>query len=143
MCYALYIASDVPLATSDTDDERPEFYVCEAREAPEGVTKHFSKAHIYYVGAHTNCSCGFFFCPEWTYDESRKGELQEEKASAQRLVSYLSSALEQTHELELFVSWEGDQHEISVRTKHMSPQDLLGEEFALDEGDFVIISKKP
>lgn len=142
VCYAIYIASDAILPTSRWDENNPQFYVSDAQEVEEKVAKLFSKPHIYFVGSHTHCSCGFFYGPDWAYDEDGKDDLQQETDSARKLVSYLDSALEKTDELELFVSWEGDQHEFSVKKKEISPQALIGDEFPLDEGDFAIIKRE-
>ena len=59
MCMMVYIASDCLLPTSAWDETRPSFHVRELVERDEPVRRQFSKPHVYYVGSHEGCGCGF------------------------------------------------------------------------------------
>ena len=100
-----YVASDVSLPLLDWRDDNPAFHVTPVPDREVSVVGQFTKPHVYYVGSHEQCGCGF------EYDEDDYGE-PDQRAAAVRSVdalrSYLEAALRATASLELYACWDGD-----------------------------------
>lgn len=116
MCMAVYLASDTPLPLISWSKDDPGFNVVELHDEEKAVKRHFSKSHIYYVGAHTGCSCGF----AEEKDERPEDALNSRKAFA----AYVAKAIV-TGPLELFVCWEGDWGKNPERKIKLTPEDLI------------------
>jgi hypothetical protein len=136
MCYMFYLGSDVPLPTSEWQEESPAFYLSSGDEEIKEVKRHFTKPEVYYAGSHEGCGCGFFFDKN---DNPEDYEIR--KSSVRGLVEMLQQALESSSSAELFVTWAGCEKQAPSRRMNMKPEDLLVEEFPLDEKDFVIFSR--
>jgi hypothetical protein len=104
MCYAFYLAASVPLPERPATIPVSPLTVLALEADDDAVRRQFSKAHIYKLGAHTGCSCGFAFTAEFDLDSAAAP-----RESIRDLRSYLASALTTAGTLELFVCWEGDQ----------------------------------
>lgn len=60
MCLAIYLGSNAELETSEFDLDNPAPYVGELYELDQARLRAIvGKQHIYYVGADTDCGCGF------------------------------------------------------------------------------------
>src|SRR5262249_3261522 len=122
-----------PLPMVPWRESHPAFNVQSLSDSEQAVKKHFTKANVYYLGAHTGCSCGFQYGPvPPTTDEDRR----EEAAGRQSVASlreYLKQAVQDGREVELFSSWEGDWHEENVERMEVSPDWFSGESFRLPE----------
>ena len=103
MCLAVYIASNKQLPLIPWVEKNPSFCVIELTKNENGVKKQFSLEHVYYVGSHEGCGCGFF----------KEGEAGEELVKIEenynRLSTYILNAKENNSKIELFSCWEGDQ----------------------------------
>jgi len=55
----VYIASDHELPLIEWNEDAPAFHVRELHEKEKAVRAQFTLPHIYYVGAHEGCGCGF------------------------------------------------------------------------------------
>lgn len=106
MCLVVYLASDQPLPFIAWDENTPAFHVTEVREAELKVRQQFKKPHLYYLGSHTGCGCGF--------DDAQNNERNvDEHAATERtlnaLGAYLAAAVATAGTLELYSCWDGDQ----------------------------------
>ena len=139
MCMAVYIASDYPLPLIQWNKDAPAFHVSELTtdENDERVRVQFSKPYIYYVGAHTGCGCGFEYGKYPDYEDS----VEESRQSVIRLAEYLTKAVEENNNIELFACWEGDQAEKPVKYDTITPFDLGGDSFWFEEKDFLLVKK--
>ena len=100
MCLTVFLAADHALPHVNEDLVPPTFSVRPLQPNEEPVRAQFSKPHLFYVGSHTGCGCGFM-----------AGDPAASAARAHtiaQLVDYLNSAV-QDGEVEMFVCWEGDQ----------------------------------
>lgn len=118
MCLAVYVAGSEVLPLVAWDRHAPAFYVEEVRARDRVVCRQFTLPHVYYVGSHMGCACGFF----------RGGEVGEELDQAQedyrRLAEYLREAQKQGADLELFTCWEGDQGRSPGYRETLTPTNL-------------------
>ena len=140
MCFALYIGTDRPLATSEWSEERRQFYLAALSERDEVVRHHFSKHNVYYAGSHLQCGCGFFQNSlVFTDDQDMMRSYEESQQSARALVEVIQRALATSDSVELFVTWEGRQGEPPERTRDMVPQQLMSplERYSDDADDEV------
>jgi hypothetical protein len=102
-----------------------------------------TKPHVYYAGAHTGCSCGFFYDlrwePAWEYEEDDQLRSLE---SAEALVSFLRVQLQTCNELEIYVRWEGDQDCSKKRLQRLraTPSDFLSDRFTPEEEELYIVT---
>lgn len=141
MCYAIFVATDHPLPTIEWDESNPAFYLTELEEHEKIVKEKFTKQNIAYAGSHEGCSCGFFY--DITDEDDEKEELDASVKSAQELINFLNSALKKESTVEMFVCWEGDWSEEPLRKINLTPQDLEGESFPLEEKDFIVFTNQP
>jgi hypothetical protein len=117
MCWVLYLAADRQLSQRPFQPSSPGFNVSVPSGRETVVRKQFSKPHVYAVGAHTGCGCGF---DRGQANPDHPEELQATEASLQALHGYLGEALELAGSLELFACWDGDQaaapdHHVKLR----------------------------
>ena len=146
MCMMLYIAADKPLPLIPWDENSPLFNVTALQEYSEAVRKQFSKPFIFYLGAHTGCSCGFSY-GQYIKDDAVPEELREleEKNSVQSLLAYLTDAVKLTGSLELYSCWNGDEEGPADLRETIYfdelPQKIGGKSFCFQEGEFIEITQ--
>ena len=155
-CPQYFVASDVPLPTIDWKKHRQPFWARELTAYEHGVIRHLSKNHVYFVGSHTGCCCGFVYgaTPEddsWTYNRKHEKSAWKQavlrnaaarrKESLRRLADYLFEALKCTNEVELFYCWEGQEGEEPTRRRTTLLEELIAIDFALGEKELVTIQK--
>jgi hypothetical protein len=142
MCYALYIATDIPCQTTNWKPHDRNFYIEDLEEKDNYVVHHFSKSFIYYVGSWQGCGCGFFIETKWLDSENHYEEIESTKKCITDLVAFLKKILQKSEEIELFVCWEGVQSKKPERKLELTPMDLLGDSLPLKERDFVVVKMK-
>ena len=128
----LYAAADLPLPTLPFDVTAPAFNVRDAdrrdARAREAARAHLTKPHVYLLGAHTGCACGFSYGVDGKEDEEADG-----RESVRRLAEYLEGAVERGGPLELYACWDGDEPEPPVERATVTPRYFGGDAFALRE----------
>jgi hypothetical protein len=134
MCYMLYLSSDAPLPVSKFNRQNPAFYLSDSDGNIKQARERFTKKYVYYVGAHTGCGCGFF------YNSSDDGtdDYLINKKSATDLVETIKEALKNSETVELLVSWAGNENKEPQKIYRMTPEQLIANDFPLDEFHFVI-----
>jgi hypothetical protein len=121
MCLVLYIGSHVALPEIPEVAREASLLVVRGLDATEGAVRHhFSQPCVYFVGAHTGCSCGFAFGADAENSE-------QSVASVQRLRAYLSAALNLSPTIELYSCWHGDEAEAAVSREVIDLDWLNGE----------------
>ena len=127
MCLAVYIASNKQLPLIPWVEKDPSFCVIELAKNENGVKKQFSLEHVYYVGSHEGCGCGFF----------KEGEVGEELAKVEgnynNLSTYILNAKENNSRIELFSCWEGDQTSKVEMKEKISENSLKEKQFEFKE----------
>ena len=136
MCMVVYIASDYPLPTSAWDQTRPRFYVEEVSDREASVRRHFSKPCVYYAGSHEGCGCGF------QYGEYEDEHPPANEDSRRRLAEFLSVALQQQPEVEVFACWSGDEAASVEHRDRVRPADLLRDHTFFREREFLVVSEQ-
>jgi hypothetical protein len=140
MCLAVYVASSEALPLIAWNRHAPAFYVEEIKARDRVVCRQFTVAHVYYVGSHEGCGCGFF-------TEGEVGEeLDRVQENYRRLAEYLREAQRHGADLELFTCWEGDQTRAPGYRETLTPADLEGAdyEFKFNEEFFAkIVREEP
>ena len=140
MCQVLYIAADRELPLIAWHEQTPAFHVTPLPEREEAVRRHFSKPHVYYLGAHTGCSCGFAYGHLDLRDEKDQTEDTASRASTAGLRAYLAQ-VSRDGDVELYSCWEGDwylpaEHRFEVTTEHFG-----GDTFSLTERAFYLVKR--
>jgi hypothetical protein len=126
MCYAVYLGTSEPLHTSGWNEDTKAVYVAAPSEKDEPVRAWFTKPHIYYVGSHLQCGCGFFHNGlVFTDDAEMMRAYEASQSSVRSLVAILEQALTTSDAVEMFVTWEGRQSEPPMRRRDMCPKDLM------------------
>jgi hypothetical protein len=135
MCMVLYAAADAPLPEIAEGDPQPPLSVRAIQASEEPVRAHFTKPHVYFLGSHTGCSCGFKY--GLGGDEDEQG-----RESVRELGAYLASAVERAGTLELYACWDGDEAEPETERASVTPTDFNGEaeDFGLPERWFATVS---
>lgn len=114
MCLVIYLATDAQLPVVAWDKTAPAFNVRLPKR--KRVRGEFNAAHVYEIGAHTGCGCGFLTDGNGSDDSVKTSE------SRMALRSYVEQAL-QGGGVELLVSWLGDEKK-DARAVVMSPEEL-------------------
>lgn len=133
----LYIASDRPVPLVAWNDGAPSFNVSKLNENSKAVRQRFSKPHIYYLGSHQGCSCGFSYGRD-TYDEEEESAARE---SVRRLSAYLAQAIEIAGPLELYSCWDGDQEDEPQFRDSITPNEIGGDAFWFRERQFITLTR--
>ena len=128
MCMVVYVAASAPL--SQVADHMPPapFSARMLRPPEEGVRAHLSAPHVYALGAHTGCCCGFAY-------ESGGADEAAGRESVRQLADYLGAAVRAAGPVELYACWNGDEAKpVEVRTT-VTPADFPADaaSFALRE----------
>ena len=140
MCMALYVAADAPLLEVAATMP-PGLFVARPIEGDEeAVRPHFTKAHVYFLGAHGGCSCGFSYGLGEAEDEDALG-----RQSVRQLRMYLNAAVAELGALEVYACWVDDEAE-PVTSRQALTTDVFTETleaFELPERWFASISARP
>ena len=127
MCLAVYIASSKELPLIAWVEAEPSFNVSLLSNEEVPVKKQFTLEHVYYVGSHQGCGCGFF----------KEGEAGEEllkvEESYNNLSKYILSAKENGASIQLFSCWEGDQASSMENKEKISERTLNEKQFEFKE----------
>lgn len=103
MCRVLYIAADASLELVPDRSAAP-LSVRPIESSEEAVRRQFTKPHVYFIGAHPGCSCGF----SYGFGADVNGEGRE---SVRELHTYLGRALASLGVVELYACWNGEEAE--------------------------------
>ncbi|HEU4893382.1 MAG TPA: hypothetical protein VFT47_17625 [Vicinamibacterales bacterium] len=135
-----YIGSRSPLPLIPFQESAPAFNVTEITEQEQAVLVHLALPHVRQVGSHTSCGCGFNEGREHpeVYDDpaaERAGALE----SSARLAQYVRE-----HRVEqIYSCWSGDEAEAQEFERHVTPADLVAENFFLRERELLVIDHSP
>jgi hypothetical protein len=140
MCYAIYIASDKPLKTIPWDENDRKLNVNKLDPKDNIIKRIFSKPHIYYIGSHLNCGCGFFYESSLARNCDEKEVAKQVKKSQEELKKYIIRSLGKSKEIELYVTWEGEKEQGPLRTINLTHKDVE-KQFNLEERHFYLITK--
>jgi hypothetical protein len=100
MCLAVYLASPYPLLNAGRWEDTPTLSLKPLLEREAAIRVRFSHPHVYYVGSHTGCGCGF-----GAGDPANADSRQRTIAD---LVGLLSEAAGDAP-FEILTCWEGDE----------------------------------
>jgi hypothetical protein len=134
MCFALYIAVDTTLPIQLRNDKAPAFYT-EGADDYRGSLPIFSKPHIYYLGSHMGCGCGFLI------DEAV--DTPKYRAAMQtrlQLVNFLRQVTT-LGSVEMWMTWEGEEAFPPKARAHICPKDIIEGLVTFYDGQFFIVTK--
>jgi hypothetical protein len=138
----VYIASDSPLELKPWDKDNPSFCIEELKGDENVVRKQFTKPHVYYVGPHTGCGCGFQVWdpdPDLPDDDDDLAEAKLVEKSRRQLRDLIESLLQSCDIVELFATWSGGESDPPEITRELQPADLTGSHRAFhEEGEFIL-----
>ena len=137
MCIVVYIASEIPLPTITSTGPVPAFHVIPLESNDSAVRARFSKPHVYYVGSHEGCGCGFAY-GLWEGEPEAKAAAS--KYSVDRLADYLTVATRSAGNIELYACWDGDQNLEPLHRIELTPASFGGASFAFEERTFALIT---
>ena len=138
MCLVLYMATSEPVAERETEDLTIE----RLRSGGEGVARHFANPHLYLIGAHTGCGCGFpsvaaegpvkYF--EGMFDDEDDEDRLKNLASVRALLELIGSCLTNASVVELFAAWVGDEAKRAHGTIELQLEQVEAHTFFFNEG---------
>lgn len=117
MCLGVYLASDHSLPEISWTQDRPAFHVAPISESQAPVRAQFTRAHVYHLGSHTHCGCGF------------SADADDDQTPEDRATSLAALALYVRHALtlgpaEIFVCWYGECEKPPASRFRLTAQDL-------------------
>lgn len=104
MCLAVYIAHSQPLPSKPWDESNPSIFIKELNEQDRLIQDKFTLKHIYYLGSHEGCGCGFAYAERLAPEEDKLRRAQNYRELAAYLTEHKISGW-----LEFFACWEGEQ----------------------------------
>jgi len=131
MCLGVFLASDSELPLIDWKVEQPGFNVSELLPSEESVRKFLQRRHVYALGSHTHCGCGF----QRNEDNDPADVMQSRRA----LNSYVTAALNRGP-ADLFVCWNGEAPDVLEGELTLVVEDLTLDEEWLVEGTLTHLS---
>jgi hypothetical protein len=140
MCYEIYIAAGNFLETIPWDEKSRKLNVSKIGPKDDTIKKIFSKPHIYYIGSHLKCGCGFFYESSLAPNCDEQEVASQVRRSQEELREYIKQSLDKSKEIELYVSWESENEKGPVKTIHLTNKDIATQ-FNLEERHFYIIKK--
>ena len=139
MCLAFYIAADTEPPLVAWNEAAPGFNVTSVEEHERVVTKHLTKVHLRYLGAHTGCSCGFGYGLTSSDDPE---DLEEDRCGRESVASlrrYIEGMLAVTDAVELYACWEGDWEEPCESRREVTPDYFGGDAFELRQREHLLV----
>ena len=133
MCRAVFLASDRPLPTIPWDKNNPDFHVTDPNSWGREGQQLLSLAHIYYVGSHQGCGCGF----------QKDFENDEAEQQHRKLADYLRRALSSGVVVELLSYWPDDSVKRPPELPTIRPGDLEESSFDFPNSDALFVRVVP
>ena len=133
MCMTVFVAAAEPLPFIPWDPARPAFHLQRLAESEQFVRLRFTQPHIYFLGAHTGCSCGFNYGLRDVQDSEDQAEEHASRASVDALRGYLANAVERLGAVEVLACWERD-WALEPQRARVTPEWFGGDTFAMPEG---------
>lgn len=140
MCMLVFIGADRELERVPWDPERPAFRVEDLEAGHRGVRRHFEGKHVYAVGSHTHCACGFQYGqnPDLESDEEQRVLARQARRD---FADYLAGQLAESDEVTLWACWDGDQDADVERQRTLTPDDIDTEGFAFLERELSVVRR--
>jgi hypothetical protein len=131
-----YIASHSSLPLIPFQESAPAFNVTELTESERIVLSHLALPYVRQAGSHTSCGCGF--------NEGRQYPEVHERPDAERAAALESSAqlaryVREHAVKQIYSCWSGDEGEPQQSVRHITPEDLVAEDFFFRERELLII----
>ena len=123
MCMALCIGPDQPLSEIPWVEANPPFRVIAAAR-DHAARDRFRTPHVYDVGSHDGCACGFQLV-QYPQFEDEGAPLT--RRSLAELATCLEDCLSEGGQIELFACRIGDEFGEPASRSVLSPQALRGE----------------
>ena len=152
----LYLGTDAQLETMEFSPENPAFYVgtlvsfyttpALASETEDAVRKHLSEPHVYTLGSHTSCGCGFGYGqnPEWyawaAEFPDQVDQDPDEPVARRQLADFLHSLLEADHTAEVYACWSGDEDQPPDHRSRVQPEAFLNPSAVQERHHLVVAS---
>jgi hypothetical protein len=137
----LYLAADRPLRQIAWDAQQPAFWVGEAGADADAVRHVLAQPHIYAVGSHEQCGCGFDYGQLPLEDDQDRAEDAACRQSLRRLREYLAETVARVP-VQLYASWSDDLLKDPLKRLEVGPSYFDGEEFALENRTLFLVTKE-
>jgi hypothetical protein len=131
MCLGIYLSTDTELELVPWNVDARTFNTSPLTEHESPVRRHLTRRHIYYLGSHTHCGCGFM----------RNGDSEPHEVDASRTaLGEFLQRVRQKGPCELFVHWDGDPVGELTAELHRAASALVSDEEWIVEGTLTHIS---
>ena len=125
MCLTVFLGSDGDLPFVEWNVERPGFNVSRLTAQEETVRTWLRQRHVYALGAHTHCGCGF--------QRNEDNAPEDVAASRQALSDYVAAAARHGP-VDLYVCWNGEVQDELTAEGTSRASALVTDENWLQEG---------
>ena len=137
MCLVLYLGTNVPLETTEWDEETSTFFVGMPTSEEMQVQRHFDQPLVYYIGSKTQCGCGFDYGTDWRSDEEEAES--DDREQREHLATLLGQIMDVGGEAEVLACWSGDERFKPTHELAASPEQFVDRR-VLDEGYHVRVN---
>jgi hypothetical protein len=131
-----YVASRSPLPLIPFRHNAPAFNVTESTEQERPVLSHLALPHVRQAGSHTLCARGF---NEGREHPEAYDDLAAERADALESSARLARYVREHRVEQIYSCWSGDEGEPQAFERHITPKDLVAEDFFFRERELLIV----
>jgi hypothetical protein len=125
MCLSVFLASDAELPLVEWNVEQPGFNVSPLAPTEEVVRKWLPRRHVYALGAHTHCGCGF---------QRNEDNAPEDVAASRQALSEFVTAAARHGPVDLYVCWNAEVQDELTAEGTSRAAELVTDENWLEEG---------
>ncbi len=140
MCFVLYLATGQPVRSIPWDEHDTKLNTGDLTDYDAGVSIHFRKPNLKYVGSDQGCGCGFRHVsyqngqwPEEAMIGSEDYTGEDQQANHSQLHHLLSELLQSGEALELYGCWDGDFLEPAAGHEDLPVNRILDRKFYFRE----------
>jgi hypothetical protein len=134
---AYYVGTSTPVDTSRWNKNDPGFYISSLEPRYEGVRRHLVAPHVYFVGSHTGCGCGFRKANGFESDDPEEFKATREDHAA--FARFLRGLPLQSDVVQIYVCWDGDEGLPSESHRTITPEDIARNDFGFLERELLTV----
>ncbi len=128
MCLVVYLASSMELSQLAWDEHHPSIHLTDLSEGEDVIRKKFSLEHVYSLGSHQGCGCGFI--KEGASDGIEKVQIQKDYDALGYLIS---AGVLKGFKYQIYTCWDGDQWKKHEDSKGLKLSEIIFPEFEFRE----------
>lgn len=133
------MATSAPCRLIPWNAGNPSFHVTANSADSKRMSIHFTKPHVFYLGSHEGCGCGF---RREHYNFNDPDDASATDTTQEQLHKYLGECLENQDFIELYGCWSGEESESADHYREVTINDLKSDHFFFLERELTKVVKQ-